>query len=74
MVPCIILELEEEEEEEMTPNLRAGFKERQCKRLFEALLTALPPVKRMRLEVSHEESILDALTAQVAPSNTVRSR
>nr|CAN77597.1 hypothetical protein VITISV_001303 [Vitis vinifera] len=57
----------------MTSNLRAGFKERQCKRLFEALLTALPPVKRTRPEVSHEESILDALMAQMALSNTVRS-
>lgn len=34
VVPCIILE-PEEEEEEMTPNLRAGFKERQLKCLFE---------------------------------------
>lgn len=28
VVPCIILELKEEEETEMTPNLRVGFKER----------------------------------------------
>lgn len=35
MVPCIILKPEEEEEEEMTPNLRVGFKERQRKCLFE---------------------------------------
>lgn len=34
VVPCIILE-PEEEEEEMTPNLRVGFKERQHKCLFE---------------------------------------
>ena len=40
MVPCIILELEEEEEE-MTPNLRVGLKKRQRKRLSESLPTAL---------------------------------
>ena len=64
VVLYIILELEEEEEEEkeaqMAPNLRVGFKERHCKRLSEALPTTPPPAKKTRLEVSHEEPILDA--------------
>lgn len=33
MVPCINLEPKEEEETQMAPNLRVGFKERQRKRL-----------------------------------------
>ena len=63
VVLYIILELEEEEEDleaQMAPNLRVGFKERHCKRLSEALPTTPPPAKKTRLEVSHEEPILDA--------------
>ena len=63
VVLYIILELEEEEEDleaQMAPNLRVGFKERHCKRLSEALLTTPPLAKKTRLEVSHEEPILDA--------------
>lgn len=72
MLPCIILEPKKEEEEGMTLNLRADFKEKQRKRLFEALSTAPPPDKRTRLEVSHEEPVSDAPTTQVPPFDTVR--
>ena len=53
MVPCIILELEEEKEE-MAPNLRVGFKERQCKRLSDSLPTAFLPAERTCPEVPPE--------------------
>lgn len=63
MVPCIILEpKEEEEEKEMTLNLRVGFKERQRKCLSKALSAAPPPAKRTRPKVFYEESVLDAPT------------
>lgn len=61
VVSCIILE-PEEEEEGMALNLMASFKERQCKGLSESLPTTPPPIKRTRLEVSHEDSISDAHT------------
>lgn len=54
MVPYIIFELEEEEEG-VTPNLRAGFKERQRKCLFESLPTTPSPAKKTRPENSHDE-------------------
>ena len=76
VVLYIILELEEEEEDleaQMAPNLRVGFKQRHCKRLSEALLTTPPLAKKTRLEVSHEEPILDAPMVQVPPSDVVRS-
>lgn len=57
----------------MTPNLRYDFKERQRKRLSEALLVAPPPAKRTLPEVSHEDSVLDAPKVQVPPSNIVKS-
>lgn len=72
VVPCIILE-PEEEEKEMAPNLRTGFNERHRKRLSEALLIALLPAKKIHPEASREESISDSPTAQVPPSDTVRS-
>ena len=56
----------------MTPNLRVSFKERQHKRLSEALLVAPLPTKRTRPEVSHEEPVLDAPMAQVPPSDIPR--
>lgn len=59
MAPCIILELEEEEEEVMISNLRCGFKERQCKHLFESIEVASPLAKRTCVESSQEVPILD---------------
>ncbi|KAL6330385.1 hypothetical protein AAG906_040314 [Vitis piasezkii] len=51
-VPFIDLELEEEEEtEDMAPNMRVGFKERQHKRISEALLATLSSVKKSQLIV-----------------------
>lgn len=50
--PYIILKLEEEEK--IAPNLRASFKERQLKCLFESLPTALPPAKRTCPEDPHK--------------------
>lgn len=44
MIPHIICEAKEEEE--MTTNVRVGFKERQCKRLFESITFASPPTKK----------------------------
>lgn len=57
----------------MAPNLRASFKERQCKCFFEALPTTPPPVKKIRSEVSREKLILDAPMVQVPPFDAVRS-
>lgn len=50
-----------------------GFKERQRKRLFKALLATPSPAKRTRPEVSHEESVLDAPMAQVPSFDIARS-
>lgn len=46
MAPWIILEPEEEEKEEIAPNMRVGFKKRQPKLLSESLLTTFSPTKR----------------------------
>lgn len=73
-VPFIVLKLEEEKEEEkMALNLRIGFKERQCKRLFESLPIALPPAKRSYSEVSLEISDPDAPMVQVSLSDVART-
>lgn len=57
----------------MTLNLRAGFKEKQHKRLSKALSVASPPPKRTCSEVSHEESVPDAPMVQMPSSNIARS-
>lgn len=57
----------------MAPNLRVGFKERQHKRLFEALPTTPLPAKKTRPEVSHEEPVSDIPTTQVPIFYIVRS-
>lgn len=57
----------------MTLNPRVGFKERQRKRLFKALLATPSPAKRTRPEVSHEELVLDVPMAQVPPFDIARS-
>lgn len=44
LVPPIICE--EDEEDEMTTNLRVGFHERRCKRLFEPIAIDLSPSKK----------------------------
>lgn len=73
IVTFIDLEPEEEEEaEDMALNLRVGFKERQCKCLFEALPTIPPPVKKIRLEAPRVEPVLDVSLEQVPPSKTDR--
>ena len=58
----------------MALNLRVGFKERHRKRLFEALLYAPLPDKKIYPEAFREEPISDAPTTQVAPSNAARSK
>lgn len=57
VVPCISLELKEEEEAQMAPNPRTDFKERQRKHLSEALLATPPPAKQSRLKALREEPI-----------------
>ncbi|KAJ9680148.1 hypothetical protein PVL29_019437 [Vitis rotundifolia] len=58
----------------MASNLRAEFKERQRKRLFEAL-SALPSLdKKTRLEVSRDEPIIDTPMVQAPSFDVVRSR
>lgn len=59
-MPFINLELEEEKKaEDMTPNLRVGFKERQCKRLSEALSATPLLAKKSHPEAPREEPTLD---------------
>lgn len=76
MVPYNILELEGEVkqgETQMASNLRAEFKERQHKGLFEAL-PALPSLaKKTRLEVSRDEPTIDAPMVQAPSFDAVRS-
>lgn len=57
----------------MTSNLRASFKERQRKRLFESFSTTPPPAKRTCPEVLPEMPVPDAPLASMPPSNAVRS-
>lgn len=72
VVSCIILE-PKEEEEAMTSNLRAGFKERQRKCLFESLPTTPPPAKRTCTEGPHEVLVPDTLLAPMSPSDAAGS-
>lgn len=65
VVPCIILEPKEEEEEEMAPNLTASFKERQRKHLSESLSTVLLPAKKTCLEDPHEVPVSNASLADM---------
>lgn len=71
MIPCINLK-PEEEKAQMASNLRAGFKERQRKRLSEALSNTRPPTKNSRPEAPREELVLDVPMVQVPHSNTIR--
>lgn len=75
MVPYIILKPEEEEEEEeaMASNLRAGFKERQRKRLSKSLSTASSPAKRTYTEDPHEVLVLNTLLTPMPPSDATGS-
>lgn len=57
----------------MEPNLTAGFKERQHKRLSESLPIVSPPAKRTCPKDPHEVPISNALLAPMPPSNVVRS-
>ena len=72
MVPYINLE-PEEEEAQMAPNLRVSFKERQRKRLSEALSTTPLPAKKSRSKVPREEPIPDVPMVQVPFYDIVRS-
>lgn len=64
-MPFIDLEPEEEKKtEDMTPNLRVGFKERQCKRLSEALSATPLPAKKSHPEAPREEPTLDFPTGR----------
>ena len=69
VVSCIVLE--PEKEEEIEPNMRVSFKERQQKCLSKSLPTAPSPAKKTRSTISHEVSVIDASMASVPPSNTV---
>lgn len=44
----------------MASNLRVGFKEKHRKRLFEALLAAPPPAKKIHSEASRDELVSNA--------------
>lgn len=55
-MPFIDLKPEKEEAtEEMASNLRVNFKERHCKRFFDALLATPPPAKKDLLKAPCEE-------------------
>lgn len=56
----------------MAQNLRVGFKERQRKRVSEALSTTPPPAKKSRQEAHCEELVLVIPMVQVPPSNVVK--
>lgn len=71
-MPCIILELEEGEED-MAPNLRVVSR-RGNVRLSESLLVAPSPAKRILLENSREKLVLNDSMVQVPPTNVARSR
>lgn len=58
VVSCIILK----PEEDMSPNLRVSFKDRQYMCISEVLSNAPPLTKRTCTQVSHEELVLDAST------------
>lgn len=73
MAPCIILEPEEEEKKEITPNSRVGFKERQPKCLSESLLAALSPTKRTCSGDPHEVPVPDASLVPMPSSNAAGS-
>ncbi|KAJ9687239.1 hypothetical protein PVL29_015916 [Vitis rotundifolia] len=74
VVPYIILKPKEEEEEEaIASNLRAGFKERQRKHLSKSLPTASPPAKRTYTEGPHEVLVLNTLLTLMPPSDAAGS-
>lgn len=71
MVPPIVCE--NEEKEDMTTNLRVGFKERQSKRLPESITIISPPSKRPCLEPLCPEPVLAialTLVPSIATANT----
>lgn len=72
IVPCINLKPEEEKEAQMAHNLRVGFKERQRKRVSEALPTTPPPAKKSRPEAHCKKPVLAIPMVQVPLSNVVK--
>lgn len=72
-MPFINFEPEEEEvAEEMAPNLRAGFKERQCKRLSKAFPAIPSPTKKSRPKTPREEPNPDVPMVKVPYSDIVQ--
>lgn len=73
-MPFNDLKLEEEEEvEDMTQNMRVGFKERQYKRFSEALPTTPPSAKKTRPKAPRKKPTLDIPTGKKPPFEAVRS-
>ena len=58
----------------MAQNLRVGFKERQRKRVSQALPITPPSAKKSRPEAHCEEPLLAVPMMQVSPSNVVKPR
>ena len=56
VVPPIICE--EEGEENIATNLRAGFKKRQCKHLFEFIMVVPPSTKKPCIEILYLKPVL----------------
>lgn len=69
MMPCIIYEAGEEED--MAVNLRAGFKERQRKRLSKSIAITLFPTKKSCLEVPCSSPISNILPMPKPSTNAV---
>lgn len=70
MAPLIIYEVKEEED--MAVNLRADFKEKECKRLFESIVVATPPTKKSCAEIPHATPILDIPSEPKPSSDAIR--
>lgn len=71
VIPNILYEAEAEKK--MVANLRASFRDRQHKRLFEPIEVVAPPTKRSYPEEVHEEPIIDALPIPVPHPNAAGS-
>lgn len=71
VIPSIIHELEVEED--MATDLRAGFRERQRKRLYEPIEVVTLSTKRSYLDEVHEEPITDASLTPVPPPDAAGS-
>ena len=70
VVPRIIHE--PEGEDNMATNLRAGFRERQCKCLSEYIAVTTPPTKRSCTEAPYEALVQDTLSVAMPPTDVAR--